>query len=101
MRSGHMNQRAIQPRLRREKRMTQGTRKCAYLPCPNLVTESKIFCRYCMAAVGPGERAIWRLAFPFDTPYDIAMKPDHEDQARAIERMRQGLDLVRRQESLF
>ena len=76
-------------------------RKCAFDPCPNLVTEHKIFCQFCFSTVTPEARKNWKIAFPYDVPYDVAMKPSHEDQRKAIERMRENLAFVKRQTSLF
>ncbi len=81
--------------------MSQGTRKCEAMGCKNLVTENKIFCHYCLSLVTPEARKNWLLAFPYDVPYDVAMKPNHEDQRKAIERMRENITFAKKQKSLF
>jgi len=81
--------------------MSQGIRNCEAEGCKNLVTENKIFCESCFRLVTPEARKNWVLAFPYDVPYDIAMKPDHEDQRKAIERMRVNIAFAKKQNSLF
>lgn len=78
-----------------------GSRKYGIPECHNLVTENKIFCKSCFQIVSPAARTAWRLAFPYDVPYDVAMKPSHADQREAILRFVENVTFAKRQLSLF
>lgn len=84
-------------------------RECAYagskehhIPeCKNLVNENKIFCKWCFQIVSTEARKNWKLAFPYDVPYDLAMRASHADQRAAILRFQENITFAKRQLSLF
>lgn len=78
-----------------------GSIKFEISPCQNLITENKIFCSSCFQIATPAARRAWKDAFPYDLPYDIAMKPAHADQREAILKFVQCITFAKRQLSLF
>jgi hypothetical protein len=78
-----------------------GSIKYAIPPCQNLITENKIFCVRCFNVTTPEARKRWREAFPYDLPYDLAMKPAHADQRETILQFVQCITFAKRQLSLF
>lgn len=79
-----------------------GSEKDRILPCNNLVTINKIFCKQCFQIVTPAARANWRIAFPYDVPYDLVMgKVTHEDQAEMVLQFQEHITFAKKQQMLF
>jgi hypothetical protein len=78
-----------------------GSEEYRILPCINSVSPNKIFCRQCFQIVTPKARAAWRVAFPYDVPYQIASKATHEDQAEMILQFQEHITFAKRQLMLF
>lgn len=69
--------------------------------CRNLVTANKIFCKKCFQIVTPSARVAWKEAFPYDVPYEVAVKPTNDDQREAILHFVENVTFAKRQLSLF
>ena len=78
-----------------------GSIKYGIAACQNLITENKIFCKRCFQIVTPEARRKWQDAFPYDVPYDVAVKPSNQDQREAILTFVQCITFAKRQLSLF
>jgi hypothetical protein len=74
-----------------------GSVKYEIEPCQNLITQNKIFCRPCFQLVTTEARKNWRLAFPYDVPYDIGLRDRREEILSFV----QCITFAKRQLSLF
>jgi hypothetical protein len=79
-----------------------GSTQYKIAPCKNYCGEHKIFCVPCFRLAGPKARARWRLAFPFDVPYDLVMRnPNHADQKEVVLLLQESITFAKRQLALF